>query len=77
MMMIFGFYQLGNDQMYFNEVMEMEYKDEPIIKRYYIHDYSRGVDATIFILIFLFIILFQTKIFAILQRLSLCVRRKQ
>jgi len=51
-MIVFGFWQLGNRQMFFNETTIMEKQGQIFRAHHHWFDYSQGVDHTLFLIIF-------------------------
>ena len=57
-MLMFGYWQLGNRQIFFNEKIVFKYLSEISDPNHRLFDYSKGPDHTILLLIFLPIFVF-------------------
>lgn len=59
-MLCFGYWQLGNRHMFFNEIPTLETSSDGVDPGHHIFDYSKGLDYTIILVIFIpFIIFFR------------------
>lgn len=57
-MIIFSYWQLTNRQMFFNEVELKQYSNEIVKPAHVLFDYSKGIDHTIFLLMFIPLFIF-------------------
>jgi len=61
-MIIVSYWQLGNRQMFFNEVGLKENQSDIISSNHQLFDFSKGVDHTVFLLCFFPILLYYNKV---------------
>lgn len=63
LMIIFGYWQLGNRQIFFNEVEPLVNANDVRPCKHYYFDFSKGVDHTVPFLIYLLVIIFFDRFF--------------
>jgi hypothetical protein len=51
-MLFFGYWMMGNRQMFYNEHIEVEYGNKSLLTSHVPFDFSKGLDYTLVILIF-------------------------
>ena len=69
-MLSFGYWQLGNRQMFFNQIPQINHKNEIYDPKHKFFDYSEGYNYTLIYLIFIVILLLFNLQAKILQKLG-------
>ena len=70
MMALFGYWHMGNRQVFFNEAELRVHKNEILNPKHFLIDYSQGVNGSLMFLIMLPIFIFHQFFNRILQRCS-------
>ena len=70
MMLLFGYWQLSNRQMFHNEIVEKYHQNKTILTPHKLIDYENGLDYTIIVLMAIPVFIFLRKIVDLMHKVG-------